>query len=228
MTKTDSTISKQLLSRLTHHVRNPFNGIIGFTDLLNSHYANLSEADKKNYIKIVHLLSKKALLRSENLAWWLKFYTDNLQPVTQKIDVVDLLQEEVRYFATELNKQNIDLLEDYIDNSMIDSDKVMIQSIIKNIILNIIEFTPEGDEATIKSIKQGGELQLIFTNKFTETPSEETMEFLNQLNEQPQFDKMPGNPGLWTIHTLCNLLNIGLSITLKNNLAEVKLSLPHN
>ncbi|MFN3446844.1 MAG: histidine kinase dimerization/phospho-acceptor domain-containing protein, partial [Bacteroidia bacterium] len=76
-----ATVDKQLLSRLTHHVRNPFNGIIGFSDLLANHFDKLVDDDKKSYIQIVHQLSKKALLRSENLAWWLKFYTENITPV---------------------------------------------------------------------------------------------------------------------------------------------------
>lgn len=216
-------ISKQLLSRLTHHVRNPFNGIIGFTDLLNNHFEGLSDHDKLNYIKIVHQLSKKALLRSENLSWWLKFYTKNLTPVFQTVDVADLVREELTYFGSELQRQHLDLLEDFQANAMVRTDRVMLQSIVKNVLMNIIEFTPEGEEVNIKTEKKGNYLELTFNNKFSETPPDEATAFIIDLDKDTHFANMPENPGLWTIHTLCKEISIKLNISMSDNLAEVKL-----
>lgn len=216
-------ISKHLLSRLTHHVRNPFNGIIGFTDLLNNHFEGLSDHDKLNYIKIVHQLSKKALLRSENLSWWLKVYTHNLTPVYQLVDVADLVREELTYFGSELQRQHLDLLEDFQANAMVKTDKVMLQSIVKNVLMNIIEFTPEGEEVNIKTEKKGNLLELTFNNKFSETPPDEALAFILELDKEVHFANMPENPGLWTIQTLTKEIDIKLSMSMNDNLAEVKL-----
>jgi len=222
--KEQSGISKQLLSRLTHHVRNPFNGIIGFTDLLNTHFDGLSDDDKSNYIKIVHQLSKKALLRSENLSWWLKHYTGNLTPVLQNVDVADLVREELSYFNSEFQRQHLDLLEDFQSSALVQTDKVMLQSIVKNILMNIVEFTPEGEEVNVKTERKGNELEVIFNNKFKETPSDETLSYILRMEtSEVHFANMPENPGLWTIHTLCNDLGIGLTVTMTNDITEVKL-----
>ena len=218
-------ITKPLLSRLTHHVRNPFNGIIGFTDLLNNHFTSLSDEDKLNYIKIVHQLSKKALLRNENLAWWLKFYTGNLTPVTQNLDVVDLIKEELGYFNPELQKQHLDLMEEFNSNAMVQTDKVMVQNVVKNILLNIVDYTPVGEEVNIKVNKVDNNLEVLFNNVYSETPSDETLAFISNLKtNEVEVDTMPGNPGLWTVNTLCKLLNIGLSISFKDSIAEIKLN----
>jgi signal transduction histidine kinase len=218
-------ITKHLLSRLTHHVRNPFNGIIGFTDLLNNHYTSLSDEDKLNYIKIVHQLSKKALLRNENLAWWLKFYADNLTPVVQNLDITDLIREELNYFAAEFQKQHLDLMEEYNSNAMVQTDKVMVQNVVKNILLNIVDYTPVGEEVNIKVDRVGNTLEVLFNNVYTETPADETLAFISSYQtSEVDVDTMPGNPGLWTVNALCKLLDIGLTIDIKNNLAEVKLA----
>lgn len=217
-----TAVSKQLLSRLTHHVRNPFNGIIGFTDLLNNHFETLSDDDKRNYIQIVHQLSKKALLRSENLAWWLKFYTGNLTPVIQNVDITDVIKEELNYFSAEMEKQHLDLMAEFNDNAIIQTDKVMLQSIIKNILLNIIEFTPVAEEVSIQITRYDNTIRLVFVNVYQETPQEETLAFIGEMNNEPaQYANMPDNPGLWTMHTLSTVLKMPLKVKLNDGRAEV-------
>lgn len=220
-----ATVDKQLLSRLTHHVRNPFNGIIGFSDLLANHFDKLVDDDKKSYIQIVHQLSKKALLRSENLAWWLKFYTENITPVPQNVDLADLIKDELNYFSNEVEKQHLDLMLELNDNVMVKADKVMLQSIFKNLLLNIIEFTPVGEYVLINLTKvSDNTIQLTMTNVCSETPTEETIDFVNN-SEIPNINNMPDQPGLWTVKTLCTFLEIPVSMSLKSNQLEVKLSI---
>lgn len=218
-----ATVDKQLLSRLTHHVRNPFNGIIGFSDLLANHFEKLDDDDKKNYIQIVHQLSKKALLRSENLAWWLKFFTENITPVPQNVDLSDLIKDELNYFNTEIEKQHLDLALEINDNAIIKFDKVMLQSVLKNLLLNIIEFAPVGEYVLINLTKDNEQTFILtLQNVCTETPSDEVIDFLNS-KEIPNINNMPNQPGLWTVRTLCTLLEIPISATLINNQFEVKL-----
>lgn len=226
MTQKPDPVNKQLLSRLTHHVRNPFNGIIGFTDLLVNHFDKHSDDDIRKYVQIVHQLSKKALLRSENLAWWLKFYTNNLAPVFQDMDVSDIVKEELSYFGTEIDKQQLDVQFEKGDSNMIYSDKVMLQSIIRNVMSNIIEFTPPGESVDIKLYKAGTKLTLTFSNTFKEQPTEETLAFINALgNKEITSETMPDNPGLWCIKMLGTKLNLNLAIQLKSNSINVSFGL---
>lgn len=221
-----ATVDKQLLSRLTHHVRNPFNGIIGFSDLLANHFEKLDDEDKKNYIQIVHQLSKKALLRSENLAWWLKFLTENITPVPQNVDLSDLIKDELNYFNNEIDKQHLDLVLELNDSAIIKADKVMLQSIIKNLLLNIIEFTPVGQYVLISLTKTSDKcIQLVMQNVCSETPTDEVIEFFNN-TEIANINNMPNQPGLWTVKTLCAFLEIPVSVSFSNNQFEVKLQIP--
>jgi signal transduction histidine kinase len=222
-----ATVDKQLLSRLTHHVRNPFNGIIGFSDLLANHYEKLGDDDKINYIQIVHQLSKKALLRSENLAWWLKFFTENITPVPQNVDLSDLIKDELNYFNTEFEKQHLDLVIEINDNAIIKADKVMLQSVIKNLLFNIIEFAPFGEYVLINLTRSGNQkLTLTLQNVYTESPSDEVVDFMNS-TQSSSINNMPNQPGLWTVKTLCTLLEIPVSVTLNNNQFEVKLHISY-
>jgi signal transduction histidine kinase len=217
-------VNKQLLSRLTHHVRNPFNGIIGFTDLLQNHFYKLSDDDKLNYLQIVHQLSKKALLRSENLAWWLKFFTDNFTPVPQSFDLSILVQEELNYFTNETQKQHLDIETDLGSGIMVNTDKMMVQSVLKNILMNIIEFAPSGDNVDIILTQANNNVVVTFTNTFKDNPSDETQGFIAQMNEETDLLKMPENPGLWTINALCKKLEIDVSVSLDNQHAKVVLT----
>lgn len=226
MDQAQKPVNKQLLSRLTHHVRNPFNGIIGFTDLLINHFDKHSDDDIRKYVQIVHQLSKKALLRSENLAWWLKFYTNNISPIFQDVDAAELVKEELTYFATEIDKQQLDVQFEKGEGNMIYTDKVMLQAIIRNIMSNIIEFAPQGQQVDIKLYKAGSKLTLTFTNSFKEQPTEETLSFIKSLNDKAvTTDTMPDNPGLWSIKMLGSRLNLNLDIQLKSNSLNISLGL---
>ena len=219
-----AAVDKQLLSRLTHHIRNPFNGIIGFSDLLANHFEKLSDEDKMNYIHIVHQQSKKALLRSENLAWWLKFYTNNITEVAQSFDLVDLIKDELNYFSNEIQKQHLDLMLELNDSTYIKTDRIILQSIIKNLLLNVIEFTPIAGYVQISIIKQIEEGTVLFsiTNVYSEKPSDETSDFVKS-TDVTVFNTMPDNPGLWTIKMLCAVLNIKFTMGLIDDQVEVKL-----
>ncbi|MBP9185757.1 MAG: HAMP domain-containing histidine kinase [Bacteroidia bacterium] len=219
-----AAVDKQLLSRLTHHVRNPFNGIIGFSDLLANHFEKLSDEDKINYIHIVHQQSKKALLRSENLAWWLKFYTNNITAVAQKFDLADLIKDELNYFNNEIQKQHLDLMLDLDESAFVKTDRMILQGVIKNLLLNVIEFTPVAGYVQIITSNKFDEnlVQLTITNVYAEKPSEETMMFIKNTDETV-FNTMPDNPGLWTVKMLCGLLNINFSMDLKDDQVEVTL-----
>lgn len=226
MDQTPNPVNKQLLSRLTHHVRNPFNGIIGFTDLLVNHFDKHSDDDIRKYVQIVHQLSKKALLRSENLAWWLKFYTNNLGPVFQDVDVSELVKEELSYFATEIERQQLHIDFEKGDHNMIYTDKVMLQAIIRNAMSNIIEFTPQGESVDIKLYQAGTKLNLAFSNTFKEEPTDETLAFINALgNKEVTTETMPDNPGLWCIKMLSTKLNLALAIQVKSNSINVSFGL---
>ncbi len=219
-----AAVDKQLLSRLTHHVRNPFNGIIGFSDLLANHFEKLSDEDKINYIHIVHQQSKKALLRSENLAWWLKFYTNNITAVDQKFDLTDLIKDELNYFNNEIQKQHLDLMLEISDTAFVKTDRMILQGIIKNLLLNVIEFTPIAGYVQISTTHQTNPnvLVLSITNVYAEKPSDETTTFVKN-EEVTVFNTMPDNPGLWTVKMLCSILNIKFTMDLNDNQVEVKL-----
>lgn len=221
---TQEQVSKQLLSRLTHHVRNPFNGIIGFTDLLQNHFHKLNDDDKLNYLQIVHQLSKKALLRSENLSWWLKFYTNNVTPVQQSFDLTVVIQEELNYFTNETQKQHLDIEMEIGSGVMVNTDKMMVQNILKNVIMNIIEFSPVGENVDIILTKTTKQAILTFTNVYKDSPSDETLVYIEDLNTGTDVLRMPENPGIWTINNLCKQLNIDFNISLNNNAAKVVLT----
>ncbi len=222
-----ATIEKQLLSVLTHHLRSPFNGIIGFSDLLANHFEKLEDGDKRNYIQIVNQLSKKALLRSENLSWWLKVYSDNITPIKQKVNLAELINDELNYFKNELQHQQFDLMLALNNADMVNADKVMLQSVIRNLLLNIIEYSP-AEKKVIISLSKPNEfaMQLIMQNFCVEIPSEQTINFVNNTSTA-DINAMPNQPGLWTVRTLCALMEIPISLSIISNQLEVKLSIKY-
>lgn len=141
-------INKQkdkLFSIISHDLRSPFTGMIGFTELLINDFDKLSEQDKKNYLQNIYSSMKNVLALIENLLTWARL---NLNKV--EFNPIELSMTEVIH--TVFKTQNVAAsvkkikLESYCnDNIKAFADEDMISTVIRNLVSNAIKFTnPEG------------------------------------------------------------------------------------
>ena len=119
---TPESIDKGTLSSVTHHVRNPFNGLIGFSDLLVSHFEKLSERDKVAYSMLLYNISRQAFLRLENMIWWLKLISGNIQMINRDIYLKDCVENTVNFYKEELLSKPIHISYANVENIIIHTD----------------------------------------------------------------------------------------------------------
>jgi K+-sensing histidine kinase KdpD len=73
-------ISREFISKLTHGTRSPFNGLMGFSELLSANFYKLGEDEKRDYVFHINMLSKKALLSLDQFILWLKLREGLVMP----------------------------------------------------------------------------------------------------------------------------------------------------
>lgn len=146
---TPESIDKGTLSSVTHHVRNPFNGLIGFSDLLVSHFDKLSERDKVAYSMLLYNISRQAFLRLENMIWWLKLISGNIQMINRDVYLKDCVENAVNFYKEELNSKPIHISYANVENIVINTDSFAFETILKNLISNAINACPVGGRIDI-------------------------------------------------------------------------------
>ena len=140
-----SRLKTEFLNNMSHEVRTPMNGIIGFSEMLNK--PDISEEERIQFTKIVQSSSYQLLRIIDDI-----LEISTLETKQGKLDETefclnDLLKELFSIFKLVAEKQNIPLfLKEALpdSDSIIITDKTKLSKILSNIIENALRYTREG------------------------------------------------------------------------------------
>ena len=159
----------KLFSLISHDLRNPFNSLLGFADILTTEYDSLTNEEIKEYVNVINESSKNLYGMTNNLLYYSRY---QLGKFSYKPTVTNLNEAVSNILAT--NKRiikNKDLI--FIKNinkelsAFIDED--LFNVVFDNIIGNAIKFTPPGGKIKVDVIEheQENKLKLIITDEGT-------------------------------------------------------------
>ncbi len=143
----------KFFSILSHDLRNPFNGILGFLTLLKNDFDVLSDAEKKQYIGYVDSSANQLYKLLDRL-----LELSRLQDGRYKFDIVSVNLKDVINDVLLLqnsNARNKKVQINDIANSdvFVKADKNSLETILRNLTDNALKFTPAGGSVTIGSEK---------------------------------------------------------------------------
>jgi K+-sensing histidine kinase KdpD len=107
--KSNANIDYNLLSHIAHEVRSPFNGLIGFSDLLASHGTELSNDKKNEYTQLINQLTNKSFFQLQTFIAWVKLISDNLQLNFTHSHIHDTIKQAIVYNANDLESKHIEI-----------------------------------------------------------------------------------------------------------------------
>lgn len=107
--KSNADIDYNLLSHIAHEVRSPFNGLIGFSDLLASHGTEISDDKKNEYTQLINQLTNKSFFQLQTFIAWVKLISNNLQLNFTHSNILDTIKQAIVYNANDLESKDIDV-----------------------------------------------------------------------------------------------------------------------
>ncbi len=138
-------LKTEFLNNMSHEVRTPMNGIIGFSEMLDK--PDITEEKRKYYSKIVQNSSHQLLRIIDDILEISTLETRQEKPNETELCLNDLLMELFSIFNLKSKEKNIPL---YLKKQLHDtqshiiSDKTKLNKIIGNLIENALKFTSEG------------------------------------------------------------------------------------
>ena len=134
----------KFFSIIAHDLRSPFQGLLGYSQILSSKFSTLSEEEKISFIGSIEILSQSSYKLLENLLDWSRIQTGQMQLILEKFNLLAELYPTLSLVRQTAMNKGIEF--DYaIDNSIfIKADKNMLFTIIRNLISNSIKFTNNG------------------------------------------------------------------------------------
>jgi len=150
----------RFFSIIAHDLKNPFNSILGFVNILNDEYDELSEEEKKQYIEIVKNNSDNFYKLILNLLDWSRLQTSGISFLPKQTNIMEMVEETVnpiRDVAT-IKGIKIKIIVPPAITAMIDEN--MISTVVRNITTNAIKFTNTGGIIEIRGSIEGANLKL--------------------------------------------------------------------
>jgi signal transduction histidine kinase len=133
----------RFFSIIAHDLRSPFNGLIGFIDLLSDSYDELSEDEKKEFISLLKASTKDVFRLLENLLKWSSTQTGKLQLNKSLLQVGDLVREVVAANYSAINQKLLTV--EIHSNTHLPAyfDQDTIKTVVRNLFSNAVKFTPK-------------------------------------------------------------------------------------
>jgi signal transduction histidine kinase len=139
----------KFFSIIAHDLRNPYSSLIGFTDLLLEDLETLSAKEVRDYLKIIRNSAKNSLNLLENLLAWSRLETGRMPFDPAKIVLTNAIEDVVNVLYSLAYRKKIEINNLVGNDVLLFADKNMLNTILNNLVMNAIKYTPMGGEINV-------------------------------------------------------------------------------
>ncbi|MCF8371458.1 MAG: tetratricopeptide repeat protein [Bacteroidales bacterium] len=140
----------KFFSIIAHDLKNPFNAILGFAQLLSDYFHEFDENEKFQYIQNLREASEATYKLLENLLQWSFAQTGKVDFKPEEIDLSVLANECAVLSKPSCDKKDIHISIQIEFNSTVFADSNMVQTIFRNLLSNAIKFSNRGQTIKLK------------------------------------------------------------------------------
>jgi signal transduction histidine kinase len=150
----------KFFSIIAHDLKNPFNGIIGLSSLLLEDYDSFPPEEQKTFIKDIKITAENTFRLLQNLLEWSQTQTGKIHFEPSLFLLETITTEVIDLVKTSAGNKNI-LLESTVSPDItVFADKNMINTVIRNLLLNAVKFTRSGGKITLSARAIGNVVEI--------------------------------------------------------------------
>jgi PAS domain S-box-containing protein len=138
----------KFFSIVAHDLRSPFQGMLGFTDLILDEIDTLSKAEILNYLQKVRDSSYSTFTLLENLLDWSRLQTGRLEYKPSEFSLFEDVESVISLLNSNSQSKNIRMINNLNDDYLVHADRRMVHSILLNLTTNAIKFSFPGGVIT--------------------------------------------------------------------------------
>jgi PAS domain S-box-containing protein len=139
-----NTTKDKFFSIIAHDLKNPFITLLGFSDLLLSDFAEISDDEKIYYITEMKKSAEASHSLLQNLLQWSRSQTGRIEFNPQNINLQNLVYLNSELIRASAEKKHIEVLYDIPQDIFVFADEEMLKTIIRNLLTNALKFTDNG------------------------------------------------------------------------------------
>ena len=140
----------KMLSIFAHDIKNPFNAVLGFADVLHTSYDELSEEERKEYIEFIRISSNDVYNLLDNLLYWSISQENKLPYRPESIFLNEAIEPALQLYEMIARQKNVSfVVNNFPKERPVLLDRQLIRMLIRNLINNAVKVTPEGGKIEV-------------------------------------------------------------------------------
>jgi len=141
----------KFISILAHDLKNPFNSLFGFSELLLKNYKEYDDNEIEYQLKLIYQASKTTYDHLEQVLLWAKSQSGKLTIKPEKFSFVKVTHDLINEFKNQTNQKNIKINLSESEKISVTADINMIKTVMRNLITNAIKFNHENGQINISA-----------------------------------------------------------------------------
>lgn len=141
----------KLFSIIAHDLKNPFNTLINFSDLILKNFLKFSDEQKRDFLKRINNSAQRGYELLENLLNWSQLETGTINVHPENFDLKSIIEETISIFREAAAAKKINLRNNLSGEYPVIADKQMISTVLRNLLSNAVKFTHRNGEIEISS-----------------------------------------------------------------------------
>jgi signal transduction histidine kinase len=141
----------KFFSIISHDLRNPFNVLLGNTQLMSEMIDKFSKEDVQEMSRSIYEQAKATHQLLENLLTWSQLQRGRIEYDPNPVNLQMLADNTISLLGGAAEGKQIQLQQTIDESLFIQADEYMIDTVIRNLTSNALKFTPEGGQITISA-----------------------------------------------------------------------------
>ncbi len=141
----------RFFSILSHDLRNPLNGINGFSHLLSLDYDNYTDDVRKEYIGYIKDSSESMYKVIDKVLTWSRLQSNSIKSHREEFDLSDAAENALNLQKPSASRKKIALENSVLKGTVVYSDRSFVDTLLTNLVDNAVKFTGDGGSITVYS-----------------------------------------------------------------------------
>ena len=139
----------RFFSFVAHNLKNPFNTIMGFAELMQRTENTKDKQKPQQYARLIYDLSSQVQKVLSNLLEWSRLQRRSFECKPETVELSSLVKDVLEMNTREAARKDIHFSITTQDHVLVSADRSMITTVLQNLVSNAINYTPSSGQITI-------------------------------------------------------------------------------
>ncbi|HRI45733.1 MAG TPA: two-component regulator propeller domain-containing protein [Ignavibacteriaceae bacterium] len=150
--RANNAAKDKFFSIVAHDLKSPFQGLLGYSEILNDSYDELERDEIKEYLSYIKEISKNTFTFLSNLLSWSRLQLGRFEFLPLMISLREKVNDSINLLKVNADNKSITVLNLISPTAFVHADDNMLHSVIMNLLSNAIKFS--NSNGTIKFLSE--------------------------------------------------------------------------